>query len=89
MQVTSPLTHNISGTAKACAQTVIACIYYTEIKPVLWWVSNVVVLLGSAGYTEVRRREMTVQQKVLEATRDSEKENEIKVNSAEEKRSVV
>ncbi|PVD24202.1 hypothetical protein C0Q70_14672 [Pomacea canaliculata] len=89
IQVTSPLTHNISGTAKACAQTVIACIYYTEIKPVLWWVSNVVVLLGSAGYTEVRRREMTVQQKVLEATRDSEKENEIKVNSAEEKRSVV
>ena len=58
IQVTSPLTHNISGTAKACAQTVIASIYYQDHKPMLWWTSNLVVLLGSGGYTEVRRREM-------------------------------
>ncbi|XP_041348516.1 GDP-fucose transporter 1-like [Gigantopelta aegis] len=58
IQVTSPLTHNISGTAKACAQTVIACIYYHDVKPVLWWLSNLIVLGGSGGYTEVRRREM-------------------------------
>uniref|UniRef100_A0A914RXK2 Uncharacterized protein n=1 Tax=Parascaris equorum TaxID=6256 RepID=A0A914RXK2_PAREQ len=31
-KVTSPLTHNISGTAKAAAQTVIA---------VVWWQENV------------------------------------------------
>ena len=58
IQVTSPLTHNISGTAKACAQTVIASIYYYDMKPVLWWLSNVVVLGGSLAYTHVKRQEM-------------------------------
>lgn len=57
-KVTSPLTHNISGTAKAAAQTVIATIYYHDIKSYLWWFSNVVVLLGSAAYTQVKRMEM-------------------------------
>lgn len=61
IQVTSPLTHNISGTAKACAQTVMACIYYQEVKSGLWWLSNMVVLFGSCGYTEVKRREMKEQ----------------------------
>jgi GDP-fucose transporter C1 len=61
IQVTSPLTHNISGTAKACAQTVIACIYYHDIKSLLWWTSNFVVLFGSGAYTEVRRQEMKAQ----------------------------
>lgn len=58
IQVTSPLTHNISGTAKACAQTVIATSYYHDIKPMLWWTSNFVVLFGSAAYAQVRRSEM-------------------------------
>lgn len=58
IQVTSPLTHNISGTAKACAQTVIATSYYHDVKPYLWWTSNFVVLFGSAAYTQVRRSEM-------------------------------
>ena len=61
IQFTSPLTHNISGTAKACAQTVIACLYFHEVKSILWWVSNVVVMGGSGAYTEVRRREMKSQ----------------------------
>ncbi|KAL8610237.1 hypothetical protein ACOMHN_038932 [Nucella lapillus] len=61
IQVTSPLTHNISGTAKACAQTLIACVYYADVKSGLWWMSNGVVLLGSGGYTEVKRREMKAQ----------------------------
>ena len=51
--MTSPLTHNISGTAKACAQTVMATYYFMEIKPILWWVSNMVVLFGSGAYTQV------------------------------------
>ena len=61
IQFTSPLTHNISGTAKACAQTVLACLYFHEVKTVLWWISNAVVLGGSMAYTEVRRREMRSQ----------------------------
>lgn len=58
IQVTSPLTHNISGTAKAAAQTVLATVYYHEIKSSLWWMSNFVVLLGSGAYTQVKRSEM-------------------------------
>ncbi|KAK6633611.1 hypothetical protein RUM44_004218 [Polyplax serrata] len=59
IQVTSPLTHNISGTAKACAQTVVATYWYNEVKSLLWWLSNFVVLLGSAAYARVKQLEMT------------------------------
>jgi len=54
-QVTSALTHNISGTAKACAQTVIATQYYHDVRSALWWTSNVVVLVASAAYTRVKQ----------------------------------
>ncbi|CAH8520150.1 unnamed protein product, partial [Schistosoma turkestanicum] len=57
IQVTSPLTHNVSGTAKAAAQTVLAVIVYHEIKSLSWWLSNVVVLGGSAVYAAVRHLE--------------------------------
>lgn len=57
-KVTSPLTHNISGTAKACAQTVIATQWYNETKSFLWWTSNIVVLVSSAAYTRVKQLEM-------------------------------
>jgi len=58
IQVTSPLTHNISGTAKACAQTVMATYWFSESKQLLWWLSNAIVLVGSAAYTRVRQVEM-------------------------------
>ena len=58
IQLTSPLTHNISGTAKACAQTILATYWYDESKSILWWTSNAVVLCGSAAYTRVRQLKM-------------------------------
>ena len=58
IQLTSPLTNTISGTAKACAQTVMATHLYGELKPFLWWTSNWIVLLGSAAYARVRQLEM-------------------------------
>ncbi|XP_073460358.1 GDP-fucose transporter 1 isoform X2 [Aquarana catesbeiana] len=58
IKFTSPLTHNISGTAKACAQTVLAIIYYQQVKTVLWWTSNIMVLGGSFSYTWVKGMEM-------------------------------
>jgi len=58
VKVTSPLTHNISGTAKAAAQTVLATHVNAEIKSFWWWVSNVVVLIGSGAYARVRQLEM-------------------------------
>ena len=74
IQVTSPLTHNISGTAKACAQTVIATMYFNEVKSFLWWTSNFVVLFGSAAYTYVKQQEMKQQHnKSLELGSQNEK----------------
>ncbi|KAJ8977083.1 hypothetical protein NQ317_008426 [Molorchus minor] len=71
IKYTSALTHNISGTAKACAQTVLATYFYKETKSLLWWTSNIIVLVGSACYTwikqidmEKRHRENTLYQKV-------------------------
>ncbi|XP_036924975.1 GDP-fucose transporter 1 isoform X2 [Sturnira hondurensis] len=58
IKFTSPLTHNVSGTAKACAQTVLAVLYYEETKSFLWWASNLMVLGGSSAYTWVRGWEM-------------------------------
>lgn len=65
IKVTSPLTHNISGTAKACAQTVLATQLFNEAKSTLWWTSNLVVLLGSALYTRVKQLEMQQQHRQL------------------------
>lgn len=58
IKVTSPLTHNISGTAKACAQTVLATQWFNETKSALWWTSNLVVLFGSGLYARVKQLEM-------------------------------
>lgn len=58
IKFTSPLTHNVSGTAKACAQTVLAVVYNQSSKSFLWWTSNMMVLGGSSGYTWVKGMEM-------------------------------
>ena len=58
IKVTSPLTHNVSGTAKAAAQTVLATQINSEIKSWLWWTSNIVVLAGSMAYSKVKMAEM-------------------------------
>jgi len=58
IDVTSPVTHNISGVAKACCQTVIAVIWYHQTKTVLWWVSNILVLFGTSAYAFVKSMEM-------------------------------
>merc|ERR1712110_751755 len=65
VKVTSPLTHNISGTAKAAAQTVLATQWWGEIKTTWWWISNLIVLLGSAAYTKVKQMEMAAKQDTL------------------------
>jgi GDP-fucose transporter C1 len=56
--LTSPLTHNIAGTAKATLQTLLALLIYQN--PVTWkgGMGILFVLLGSAFYTAVRNAEM-------------------------------
>lgn len=58
IKYTSPLTHNVSATAKAAAQTVLGLLVYQN--PItVWGAASVgVILLGSMFYTLVRRREM-------------------------------
>lgn len=58
IQVTSPLTHNISGTAKACAQTILATYWFDESKQLLWWVSNFIVLVASGVYARLKQLDM-------------------------------
>ena len=71
IKVTSPLTHNVSGTAKACAQTILACVVFSEIKSWWWWMCNFMVLGGSSAYTYVRMFEMKNQ--------ENKKESEVQV----------
>ncbi|XP_053305071.1 GDP-fucose transporter 1 isoform X2 [Spea bombifrons] len=74
IKFTSPLTHNISGTAKACAQTVLAVFYYQQTKSFLWWTSNAMVLGGSFCYTWVKGLEMKkTQAQPLPTTNEDEK----------------
>ncbi|XP_031704521.1 GDP-fucose transporter 1 isoform X1 [Anarrhichthys ocellatus] len=58
IKFTSPLTHNVSGTVKACGQTIIAVVYNSSSKSLLWWTSNLMVLCGSSAYTWVKSLEM-------------------------------
>lgn len=64
IKVTSPLTHNVSGTAKACAQTVLATYWFNEEKSVLWWISNIIVLTASGFYARIRQLELSKEYKV-------------------------
>ena len=79
IKVTSPLTHNISGTAKACAQTVIAVMYFALNKTALWWACNIMVLGGSGLYTYVKHSDM---KKAIE--KEKEIENGPLLNDKEE-----
>lgn len=55
---TSPLTHNLSATAKAAAQAMLALIVFRNPITPLGFLSVLIVLAGSLGYTLVRRAEM-------------------------------
>lgn len=77
IKYTSPLTHNISGTAKACFQTVIAVIYRHDHKSVLWWISNITILVASAAYSRIKQLEM--EHKSSPAKQRSKKDSSIEI----------
>ena len=58
ISVTSPLTHNISGTAKACVQTILALYIWGNPTTAANLLGTALVLFGSAAYTYVRSNEM-------------------------------
>lgn len=67
IKYTSPLTHNVSATAKAAAQTVLGLIVYKN--PINFWgaASVAVILIGSLFYTLVRRSELKKKMAAQEA----------------------
>jgi hypothetical protein len=58
IQWTSPLTHNISGTAKACVQTILAYFIWQNDSTLKGNIGVALVILGSGIYAFVRMREM-------------------------------
>jgi len=56
---TSPLTHNISGTAKACVQTMLAFLIWQTPTTLNSILGNILVIGGSLAYAWVRMIEMS------------------------------
>lgn len=76
IKYTSPLTHNVSATAKAAAQTIIALMVYRNPITSLGVFAVIIVLTASLAYTLVRRAEMKKKSEQLQAAKDeTEKES--------------
>jgi len=58
IKFTSPLTNNISGTLKACLQTVLAMLFYRNPISTLNGIGILLVIFGSFWYSNVRYMEM-------------------------------
>jgi len=63
IQVTSPLTHNISGTAKAAVQSILALYIFGNPTTAANLAGIAIVLGGSLAYSYIRREEMAEAQK--------------------------
>jgi GDP-fucose transporter C1 len=61
IKYTTPLTHNLSGTVKACVQTLLAFFIFpgSETMSVMKFIGTVLVIGFSAVYAYVRKQEMT------------------------------
>jgi GDP-fucose transporter C1 len=58
IKFTTPLTNNISGTAKSCVQTALAAWYFANPISVLNGIGIILALFGSGMYSWVRYKEM-------------------------------
>lgn len=67
IKFTSPLTHNISGTAKACVQTLLALYIWGNPTNAANLLGTAFVLLGSCAYTYVRSVEMDAAREAAKA----------------------
>jgi len=58
IKVTSPLTHNVSGTFKACVQTVIAALIFQNPTTPFFWLGFFLSMLGTSIYSYARFTEL-------------------------------
>ena len=63
ISLTSPLTHNISGTAKACVHTIIAVLFLGDKMSLRSVFGTTCVLFGTFMYSVVRNYEMDQKKK--------------------------
>ena len=63
ISLTSPLTHNVSGTAKACVQTIIAVLFLGDKMSLRSVFGTICVLFGTFMYSLVRNYEMDQKKK--------------------------
>ena len=61
ISLTSPLTHNIAGTAKACVQTLVAVIFLGDKMSFRSFCGTAMVLIGTFMYSLVKSREMDME----------------------------
>jgi GDP-fucose transporter C1 len=78
IQATSPLTHNVSSTAKACVQTALAFVIWKNTPTFNAILGNVFVLLGSSLYAYIRLIEDMAQSK-----KNTEIVNAAKIDSSD------
>jgi len=88
IQVTSPLTHNISGTAKACVQTLLAFLIYGNPTTVANMSGVALVLGGSFGYAVIRNREMEAAAAAKRAAATTARNAQLEVVTSEERSSL-
>ena len=101
ISLTSPLTHNIAGTAKACLQTIIAVVFLGERLSFRSILGTGCVLFGTFMYSVVRSREMDAKARKSpkieaqvanfpkEAEFDLENQNERHIQNVEEERPLL
>ena len=84
ISLTSPLTHNISGTAKACVQTLVAVIFLGDKMSFRSFCGTAMVLAGTFMYSLVRSREMdkekAKEKAEVEMTKMSSEEKDVESN---------
>jgi GDP-fucose transporter C1 len=80
---TSPLTHNLSGTVKACLQTLLAFVFFpgSEIMTVMKFIGTILVIGFSAVYAYVRKQEMTKKITAENEVKDTEKDEVVLLTS--------
>ena len=76
ISLTSPLTHNISGTAKACVQTIVAVVFLGDKLSLRSAFGTFLVLFGTFLYSLVRSREMDLEKAKKKAQADEAFVNE-------------
>jgi GDP-fucose transporter C1 len=84
IKYTTPLTHNLSGTIKACLQTLLAFVFFgqSEYMTVMKFIGLVLVIGFSAVYASVRKSEM--KQKIVETVKAGEEANLLDQNEKPE-----